>query len=115
LPAIGAALIETAKPAADCRVIRRNRACSAPGEGRDPRAFAAPQKQPPGRTPDRFPLLAGLPQRSDLALLLLGNERPMVAGSICGDQKASVSRLQFQGFGFHLTHHQPMRELNDKV
>jgi hypothetical protein len=115
LPAIGAALIETAKPAADCRVIRRNRACSAPGEGRDPRAFAAPKNnRRAGRRTD-FPCWPGLPQRSDLALLLLGNERPMVAGSICGDQKASVSRLQFQGFGFHLTHHQPMRELNDKV
>jgi len=45
-----------------------------------------------------FPLLAGLPQRSDLALLLLGNERPMVAGSIRGDQKASISRLRFQDF-----------------
>jgi hypothetical protein len=55
---------------------------------RDPRAFAAPQKQQPGRTPDRFPLLASLPQRSDLALLLLGNEWPMVAGSNCGDKKA---------------------------
>jgi len=55
LPAIGAALIETPKQAADCRVIRRNRAPPALGGGRGPRAFAAPQKQHPRRTPDRFP------------------------------------------------------------
>jgi hypothetical protein len=66
----------------------------APGEARDPRAFAAPEKTAAGR----FPVPAGLPQRSDLALLLLGNERPMVAGSIRGDQK--TSRLRFQGFDF---------------
>lgn len=87
----------------------------APGEARDPRAFAAPEKRRLARRRTDFPLLVGLPQRSDLALLLLGNERPMVAGSIRGDQEASISGLRFQGFGFHLSHHQPMRELNDKV
>jgi hypothetical protein len=115
LPAVGAALIETPKQAADCRVIRRNWLHRAPGGGDDPRAFAAPKKQRPTRLRDRFPLGVILPQRSDLALLLLGDERPMVAGSNCDDQQASVSRLRYQGFGFHLSHHQPMRELNDKV
>ena len=70
----------------------------APGEARDPRAFAAPEKRRLARRRTDFPLLVGLPQRSDLALLLLGNERPMVAGSIRGDQK--TSRLRFQGFDF---------------
>jgi hypothetical protein len=115
LPAVGAALIETAKQAADCREIGRNRAPRAPGDARDPRAFAAPEKRRLARRRTDFPLLVGLPQRSDLALLLLGDERPMVAGSNCDDQQASVSRLRYQGFGFHLSHHQPMRELNDKV
>jgi hypothetical protein len=98
LPAIGAALIETAKRAADCREIGRNRAPRAPGDARDPRAFAAPEKRRLARRRTDFPLLAGLPQRNDLALLLLGNERPMVAGSIRGDQKTSISGLRFQDF-----------------
>jgi hypothetical protein len=98
LPAIGAALIETAKRAADCREIGRNRGPRAPGEVRDPRAFAAPGKRRPDQRQTDFPPLAGLPQRSDLALLLLGNERPMVAGSIRGDQKTSISGLRFQDF-----------------
>jgi hypothetical protein len=74
----------------------------APDAGCDPRAFAAPKNG--GRVGWRidFTLPAGLPQRSDLALLLLGNDRPMVAGSNCGDQKTSISGLRFQDFGFHL-------------
>jgi hypothetical protein len=50
--------------------------------------------------------LAKLPQRSDLAFLLLGNERPMVAGPTAVTEKALVSTFRIIN---------PMRELNDEV
>jgi hypothetical protein len=124
LPAIGAALIETAKRAVDCREIGRIWSPRALGDTRDPRAFAAPEKRRPGQTLVDFPCW---PVSRSAAIwhfyCLEMNGRWWPGPSVVTrrlrfqgfDFKASISGLRFEGFGFHLSHHQPMRELNDKV
>jgi len=100
LPTIGAALIETPKQSSDCCVIRLNRGLPWRRAARDPRAFAAPKKQQPGRTPTDFRLQASLPQRSDFGTF------------IARRWTADGGRVQLwwpkRLLVSHLSHHQPM-------